>query len=95
MKENGDIMEHITYMTSLAEQLRDMKEEILDQKFATVVLGSLTESYENFISRLKAQKVEDLKWENVKSLLIEEYVKRKAKQTESPGQNLCIIFKEE
>ena len=49
MKADGDIMEHITYMTSLAEQLRDMKEEISDQKFATVVLQSLPESYENFI----------------------------------------------
>ncbi len=37
MKEDGgDIMKHITYMTTLAEQLRDMKEEISDQKFATV-----------------------------------------------------------
>ena len=33
MKDDGDIMEHITYMTSLAEQLRDMKEKISDQKF--------------------------------------------------------------
>ena len=74
MKEDGDIMEHITYMTSLAEQLRDMKEEISDQKFATVVLQKLPESYENFISSLNAQRVEDLKWENVKSLLIEEYI---------------------
>ena len=72
MKEDGDIMEHITYMTSLTEQLQDMKEEISDQKFATTVLGSLPESHENFILSLNAQKVEDLKWENVKSLLIEE-----------------------
>ena len=86
-------MERITHMTSLAEQLRDMKEEISDQKFATVVLKSLPESYENFISSLNAQKVEDLKWENVKSLLIEEYMKRKQKQTESPGQNDALFSK--
>ena len=30
MKESDDAMEHITYMTTLAEQLRDMKEEISD-----------------------------------------------------------------
>ena len=97
MKEDGDIMEHITYMTTLAEQLRDMKEEISDQKFATVFLGSLPDSYENFISSLNAQKVEDLKWENVKSLLVEEYMKRKEKQTEkrteSPGQNDALFSK--
>ena len=55
------------------------------------MLGSPPESYENSISSLNAQKVEDLQWENVKSLLIEEYVKRKEKQkenrTESPEQN--------
>ena len=28
MKEDDDLMEHITYMTSLAEQLREMKEDI-------------------------------------------------------------------
>ena len=57
-------MANITYMTRLAEQLRDMK-EISDKKFATVVLRSLPESYENFISSLNAQKVEDLKWEKL------------------------------
>jgi hypothetical protein len=97
MKEDGDIMEHITYMTTLAEQLRDMKEEISDQKFATVFLGSPPDSYENFISSLNAQKVEDLKWENVKNLLVEEYMKRKEKQTEkrteSPGQNDALFSK--
>jgi hypothetical protein len=36
-------MKHLTYMTSLAEQLREMKEEISTKKFATVVLGSLPE----------------------------------------------------
>ena len=81
MKEGSDLMEHITYMTRLAEQLRDMKEEISDQKFATVILGSLPESYENFISSLNARKIEDLTWENVKNLLVEEYIKRKEKQT--------------
>ena len=37
------LMEHLTYMTSLAEQLRELKEEITPQRFATVILGSLPE----------------------------------------------------
>ena len=53
-------MEHLTYMTSLAEQLRELKEEITPQKFATVVLGSLPESYDNFISSLNTTKVDEL-----------------------------------
>ena len=94
MKEGTDIMEHITYMTSLAEQLRELKEDISDRKFATVMLGSLPESYDNFISSLNAREVEDLNWENVKGLLVEEFVKRKEKndkQTESTGRNEALF----
>ena len=54
MKEGTDLMEHLTCMTSLAEQLRELKEEITPQKFATVILGSLPESCNNFISSLNA-----------------------------------------
>ena len=73
-------MEHLTYMTSLAEQLRELKEEITPQKFATVVLGSLPESYDNFISSLNTTKVDELNWDNIKGLLIEEYKKREEKE---------------
>ena len=80
MKEGTDLMEHLTYMTSLAEQLRELKEEITPQKFATVVLGSLPESYDNFISSLNTTKVDELNWDNIKGLLIEEYKKREEKE---------------
>ena len=79
MKEDADLMQHLTHMTSLAEQLREMKEEISSKKFATVVLGSLPESYDNFLTSLNARNADDLDWENVKGLLIEEYMKRKEK----------------
>ena len=79
MKEGTDLMEHLTYTTSLAEQLRELKEEITPQKFATVVLGTLPESYDNFISSLNATKVDELNWDNVKGLLIE-YKKREEKE---------------
>ena len=48
MLEGADLLQHLMYMTSLAEQLHEMKEDISPQKFATVVLGSLPESYDNF-----------------------------------------------
>ena len=73
-------MEHLTYMTSLAEQLRELKEEITSQTFATVVLGSLPESYDNFISSLNTTKVDELNWDHIKGLLIEEYKKREEKE---------------
>ena len=73
-------MDHLTYMTSLAEQLRELKEDITPLKFATIVLGSLLKSYNNFISSLNATEVDELNWDNVKGLLIEEYKKREEKE---------------
>ena len=73
-------MEHLTYMTSLAEQLRELKEEITSQTFTTVVLGSLPESYDNFITSLNTTKVDELNWDQIKGLLIEEYKKREEKE---------------
>ena len=79
MNEGDDLLEHITYMTSLAEQLKELKEEISSRKFATVLLGSLPDSYENFISSLNARSIEELRWEDIKGSLVEEYIKRKEK----------------
>ena len=42
MHEGDDLMQHLTQMTSLAEQLRELNEEISSKKFATVILGSFS-----------------------------------------------------
>lgn len=65
MKEDADLMQHLTHMTSLAEQLREMNEKISLKKFATVVLGSLPESYDNLLTSLNARNAVDLDWEKV------------------------------
>ena len=80
MKEGEDLMEHITYMTSLAEQVRDMKEDISAKTFATVILGSLPESYDNFMTSLNARNAEEIEWEDIKGLLVEDFIKRKEKK---------------
>ena len=80
MREGTDLTEHLTYMTLLAEQLRELKEEITSPRFATVILGSLPESYDNFISSLNAIKTDELNWDNVNGFLIEEYKKREEKE---------------
>eukprot|EP00794_Sanderia_malayensis_P009008 gene9008-9970_t len=85
MKEGENLLEHITYMTSLAEQLKELKEEISSRKFATVLLGSLPDSYENFISGLNARSIEELQWENIKGSLVEEYIKRKDRDEKHPS----------
>ena len=53
MKEGADLMQHLTHMTSLAEQLREVNEEISSKKFATVLLGSLPDWYDNFLTSFK------------------------------------------
>ena len=80
MKQGNGLMEHLTYMTLLAEQLRELKEEITPQRLATVILGSVPESYDNFMSSLNATKMDELNWDNVKGLFIEEYKKREEKE---------------
>ena len=70
-------------MTTLAQQLRDLNEEISPQKFATTVLGSLPESYANFITSLNAKNMDELEWESVKGALLEEETKRKERNTNS------------
>ena len=79
MQEGDDMMEHITKMTSLAQELRELGEHISAQKFAMVILGSLPSSYETYIISLNARKVEDLDWDSIKGSLQEEYLKRKEK----------------
>ena len=54
MKEDADLMQHLTHITTLAEQLREMNEEISSKKFATVVLGSLPQLLNNFLTSLIA-----------------------------------------
>ena len=92
MKEDADLMQHLTHMTSLAEQLREMNEEISSKKFPTVVLGSLPESYDNFLTSLNARNADDLDWENDKGLLIEEYMKRAEKnEKEKSADNALFV----
>ena len=91
MKEGSDLMQHLTHMTSLAEQLREMNDEISLKKFATVVLGSLPHSHDNFLTTLNARSADDLDWENVKGLLIEEYMKRTDKNEKQESDNVKLV----
>ena len=47
--KDADLMQHLTHMTYLSEQLPEMNEEISSKKFPRVALGSLPESYNNFL----------------------------------------------
>ena len=70
----------ISAWDEIRQVIKPLKEEITLQKFATVFLGSLPKSYDNFISKLNATKVDELNWDNIKGLLIKEYKKRVEKE---------------
>ena len=82
MAEDGDLMKHITEMTSLSEQLREMKDEISSKKFATAILGSLPDSYDNFLTSLNARDAETLDWNSIQGVLMEENAKRQEREEE-------------
>ena len=48
MQEGDDLMEQLTGMSSIAQQLRELNEEMSPQKFTTTFLGSFPASYDNY-----------------------------------------------
>ena len=87
MKEETDLLEHITHMTSMAEELRELKEEVSTKKFAVILLGSLPDSYDNFMVSLSGRDANLLTWESIKPALMEEYMRRKEKETVSKSED--------
>ena len=58
------------------------------------MLGSLPDSYDNFLTSLNARSADDLDWENVKGLLIEEYMKRTEKNEKQESDNTLLSVEE-
>ena len=87
MKEGDDLQAFITEMMTVAQELRELNEEISMKKFATVILGSLPPSYDNFVTSFNTQSVDDLNWDNVRGLLNEEYLKRKDNSDRNSSSN--------
>ena len=91
MDENDDMLDHITYMTTVADQLRELGEEVTSRKFATTFLGSLPESYQNFITSLNARDANTLEWESVKKALMEESMSRKDKKEKQQKEDALFM----
>ena len=87
MEENGDLMKHVTQMTTLSEQLREMKDEISSKKFATAILGSLPDSYDNFLTSLNARDADTLDWNSIQGVLMEENAKRQDREQQRPDEH--------
>ena len=81
MGEKENLENFLTKMTTLAQELRELKMEISSAYFATIILASLPDSYDNFLTSFNTRPIEELSWENIQPLLKEEYLKRKEKET--------------
>ena len=56
------------------------------------MLESFPDSYDNFLTSLNARSADDLDWENVKGLLIEEYMKRTEKNEKQESNNALFVM---
>ena len=67
-------------------------EDISTKKFTTVILESLPDSYENFISSLNARNIDELEWDSIKGSLIEEYMNHEEKDKKQiPTSNNALF----
>ena len=92
MKVGDNLMEHITDMTLLTEQLQEWNENISIKKFAVIFVGSLPNSYENFTSSLNARNTDELEWDSIKGSLMEEYMTCKEKQEKQIPTSSDALF---
>lgn len=87
MEENGNLFDFITKMTSLAQELRELEEDISPKKFAVTLLGALPESYSNFVTSLNTRSIDEITWDNIRGSLVEEYLKRKDQLEKRSGDS--------
>lgn len=60
MKEDNDMDEHIITMSGYFEKLAALGQDLLDNLVATMLLGSLPESYKTLVTVLESRPEEDL-----------------------------------
>ncbi|KAG6578271.1 Copia proteinlike [Phytophthora cinnamomi] len=76
MAEGDDVLEHINKIKTLAEQLDAVGAPVSEDDLVITLLGSLSESYQFFITALESR-ADSLSWELVTSRLLHEDMKRK------------------
>ena len=77
LKETGDTEEHIIIMSDYFEKLAALGQELPNNLMAAMLLGSLPESNESFVTDLESRFEGDFTLNLVKRKLIDEYKRRK------------------
>ena len=73
---NGNMLEHINYLKSLHDQLREMGIAVNDQELAMTLLASLPDEYMPLIIALDAVGDQELSFEKVKGMLLNDFERR-------------------
>ena len=74
--------------------MRELKDDVSPQKFAVTVLGSLPESYDVFLTSLNARDAQNMDWDNIKPLLVEEFMKRKEKEQKKKDDEALFTYRQ-
>ena len=83
-RSGEDILDHISLLRSLHDQLKEMGENIDDKELAMTLLASLPEDYKPLITALDAVGEADLSYEKVKNMLLNDVDRSKdAKNSEN------------
>jgi len=76
LTESGNMEEHIINMSIIKDKLEAIGENIKEELFIAMILGSLPDSYNSLINALESRPEEDLTLSLVKGKLIDEYRRR-------------------
>ena len=79
MKVDDDMMKHLAMIATLAQQLRELKEEIPLRNMPLLYLEVHPVHTIISLEVLNARKADEIDWDSIKGSLVEEYMKRKEK----------------
>ena len=75
---SGTTMEaHLNRLKTIAEHLEALKDPVSDKDLVMILVSSLPDSYNNFVTALESLKEEELKWTYVRDRLMAEYDRKK------------------
>lgn len=83
LADDGNMAEHLSQITQLANRLSNMGNPLKDHWLVAIILSSLNDSYDSLITSLESRPKADLQLEFVKRKLLDEWRKRLEKAGES------------
>jgi transposase InsO family protein len=79
LQKDGDMESHIQQMIEWMDELVALGDELQEKLCVAIILASLNEDYDTLITALEVRTEDELKLEDVRTRLLEEYEKRKNK----------------